>query len=273
MKHGTRNLYPKILLIILIFAGNAMADEPTPGYNTKIPKYIMTPDKVETRIGTLEFFDGIPTKGTAALLYDNLDFLRGVETFLNGIPATSVEGIRLGMERLGLKNSNQALIFDQLMDSNPLFLTGNTSTVYYSVILDLKKDGPTVVEIPPGVGPGTVNDAFFRFVVDMGTPGPDKGKGGKYLILPPDFEGDAPDGYFAAKSSSYMNWLILRGFLVDGKPDFSSNLFRTGVKVYSSKNSTLSSIVSRSVCSIPNCAGSLLPSVSRRANPLLRTIG
>ena len=220
------------IFFFVFFTANSFAER-TPGYNTKIPEYIMTPDKVETRIGTLEFFDGIPTKETATLLYDNLDFLRGVETFLNGIPATSVEGIRLGMARLGLKNSNQALIFDQLMDSNPLFLTGNTSTVYCSIILDLKKDGPTVVEIPPGVGPGTVNDAYFRFVIDMGAPGPDKGKGGKYLILPPDYEGDVPEGYFTAKSTSFINWLILRGFLVDGKPDYSSNLFRTGLKVYS----------------------------------------
>ena len=202
------------------------------GYNTKIPETIMTPDMVQTRIGPLEFFDGIPTQETAALVYDNLDFLRGVETFLNGIPATSVEGIRRGMEGLGLKNSNQALIFDQLMDSNPLFLTGNTDTVYCSVILDLKKDGPTVIEIPAETGPGTVNDAYFRFVIDTGPPGPDRGKGGKYLILPPDYEGDAPEGYFTAKSTSFINWLILRGFLVDGKPDFSSNLFRTGLKVY-----------------------------------------
>ena len=133
--------------ILLLGVSTTGLAQNTPGYNTKIPEYIMTPDKVETRIGTLEFFDGIPTKETAALLYDNLDFLRGVETFLNGIPATSLEGIRLGMVNLGLKNSNQALIFDQLMDSNPLFLTGNTSTVYLSIILDLKKDGPTVVEI------------------------------------------------------------------------------------------------------------------------------
>ena len=221
-----------ILAANVLLTSIGVAQEKTPGYNTKIPEYIMTPDKVETRIGTLEFFDGIPTKKTAALLYDNLDFLRGVETFLNGIPATSVEGIRLGMVRLGLKNSNQALIFDELMDSTPLFLTGNTSTVYCSVILDLKKDGPTVVEVPPGSGPGTVNDAYFRFVIDMGPPGPDRGKGGKYLILPPGYEGDVPEGYFTAKSTSYMNWLILRGFLVDGKPDFSSNLFRTGLKVY-----------------------------------------
>ena len=106
-----------------MFSATAHAEDPTPGYNTKIPENIMTPDKVETRIGTLEFFDGIPTKKTAALLYDNLDFLRGVETFLNGVPATSVEGIRRGMERLGLKNYNQALIFDQLMDSNSVSQT------------------------------------------------------------------------------------------------------------------------------------------------------
>ncbi len=50
----------------------------------------MTPDKVETRVGTLDFFDGIPSKETAALVYDNLDYIRGVETFLNGMPAASL---------------------------------------------------------------------------------------------------------------------------------------------------------------------------------------
>jgi len=193
---------------------------------------ISTPDQVETSIGTLEFFDGIPTRETAERLYDNLDFLRGVETFLNGIPAASVEGLRRGQESLGAESSNQVVIFDQLMDSKPLFLTGNTDTVYSSAFLDLQKDGPTVIEIPPKTGPGTVNDAYFRFVTDTGAPGPDKGEGGKYLILPPDYEGPVPDGYFTAKSTSYVNWLILRGFLVDGKPDFSSNLFRTGLKIY-----------------------------------------
>jgi len=117
-----------------------VAEEPTPGYNTKIPESIMTPDKVETRVGTLEFFDGIPTEKTAALLYDNLDYIRGVETFLNGLPAASLEAFRRGQAALGAKNSNQVLIFDELMDSNSLFLTGNTDTVYVSVFLDLKKD-------------------------------------------------------------------------------------------------------------------------------------
>jgi len=131
-----------------------------------------------------------------------------------------------------------------LLDSDPLLLTGNTDTVYCSVFLDLKTSGPTVVEIPPRCGPGTVNDAFFRFVTDMGMPGPDKGTGGKYLILPPDHRGKLSptvggieaelDGekYFVSRSTTYVNWLILRGFLVDGKPDAATGMFKRGFRVY-----------------------------------------
>jgi hypothetical protein len=230
-----------------ILAGQIAAAEATPGYNHEIPKKIMTPDVVETRIGKLEFFDGSPLPETADAVLDHLDFLRGVEAFLNGIPATSIEGLRLGMEDLGATQSNQVVLFDRLMDSAPLFLTGNTDTVYASAFLDLRK-GAAVVEIPPGCGPGTVNDAYFRFVVDMGIPGPDQGQGGTYVILSPDDDGplDPPPGgmaaemqiagqkrpVFVAKSTSYMNWLILRGFLVDGKPDAASALFREGLRIY-----------------------------------------
>src|SRR6516225_3501349 len=207
--------------------------DPTPGFNNKIPDKIMTPDKVETRIGTLNFVDGVPTAETTQKVYDHLDFLRGVEVFLNFVPAASLEAVRLGHVEMNASKSNQAIIFDQLMDSNPLFLTGNTDTVYCIVILDLETDGPTVVELPAKSGPGTVNDAFFRFVTDMGPTGPDKGKGGKYLIVPPGYTGVLPKtGYFVARSPSYVNWLILRGFLVDGSPDAAAKMFRNGLKVY-----------------------------------------
>jgi hypothetical protein len=212
---------------------------PTPGYNQKIPEKIMTPDTVKTSIGTLKFVDGVPTKETTQTVYDNLDTLRGVEVFLNFIPAASMEGLRLGQIARGATKSNQVLLFDQLMDSNPLFLTGNTDTVYCIGLLDLETDGPTVVEIPPGTGPGTVDDAFFRFIIDMGGPGPDQGKGGKYLIVPPGYKGELPkdkkDGgeYFVAHSTSYVNWVPLRGFLVDGKTDAAVKMFKDGVKIYS----------------------------------------
>lgn len=210
----------------------ASTQNPTPGYNYRIPEQIMTPDTVETRIGTLKFFDGFPTEETTQKVYDHLDFIRGVEVFLNFIPATSIEAMRRGNLELGAITANQVLIMDELCDSSPLFLTANTDTVYVSGFIDLGKDGPTVVEIPPGCGPGTVNDAFFRFVIDMGGPGPDRGKGGKYLILPSDYSGEEPEGYFVSRSPSYVNWLILRGFLVDGKPDTANKNFRDGLKVY-----------------------------------------
>ena len=234
-----------ICVLSAALADSANAQKSTPGYNYKIPSKILTPGNVQTSLGVMKFEDGLPSKETVDTVYDNLDRMRGVETFLNGIPAASIEGMRLGMLEMGADTSSKAVILDQLLDSAPLFLTGNTDTVYLSAILDLKQDGPTVVEIPPNCGPGTVNDAFFRFVTDMGIPGPDRGKGGKYLILPPDYSGplNPPPGgmeadvqgqkYFVSKSTSYVNWLILRGFLVDGKPDAAAANFKNGLKVYS----------------------------------------
>ena len=125
-KIGTR-LLPSLLLLGVSTTSLA---QNTPGYNNKIPDNIITPDTVETRIGTLRFFDGSPSKDTVELVYDNLDFMRGVETFLNGMPATSIEGLRRGQAELGATDSNHVVIFDDLMDSNPIFLTGNTDTVY-----------------------------------------------------------------------------------------------------------------------------------------------
>jgi hypothetical protein len=113
-----------------------MSEEPkaAPDYNTPIPSNITTPDKVDTRIGTLEFFDGFPSQETTRKVFDNLDFLRGVEVFLNGIPMTSLEGLRASHESMGAVGTNQMLIADQLLDSDPLFLTGNTDTVYRSSV-------------------------------------------------------------------------------------------------------------------------------------------
>lgn len=158
-------------------------------------------------------------------VYDHLDFLRGVETFLNGVPAASLYAMCHAFSEAGLTGSNVVAIADRLMDSTPLFLTGNTDTVYASTVFDLERDGPTVIEVPAGMGPGTINDAFFRFVVDMGAPGPDRGQGGAYLLLPPGWEGEVPEGYHVCRSRSYVNWLILRGFLVDGRTDAAVEMF------------------------------------------------
>ena len=155
------------LAAALVF-GTASSENVTPGFNTLIPESILTPDSVETSIGTLNFFDGLPDEETVAKVYDNLDRTRATQAFLDMVPLASIEGLRRGMESVGVDASHKILLYNDLMDSNSLFLTGNTDTIYAIGMLDLQRDGATVVEIPPGAGPGTVNDAYFRFVIDMG---------------------------------------------------------------------------------------------------------
>ena len=204
------------------------------GYNTPIPEDVLTPNRVRTRLGLFNYFDGFPDDETMRLARRQVDLGRGVQTFLNFMPAASLEMLYVGhRDGYGMKPNQDIGIFDELMSSKSLWLTGNTDTVYASTFLDLSA-GPIVVEVPPGTGPGTVNDAFFRFVVDMGGPGPDKGKGGKYLILGPGQQAPATtDGFFVAKTPSYINWLILRGFLdEEGKTDTARDSFKNGLKVY-----------------------------------------
>ncbi len=138
---------------------------------TPIPPEITTPDKVETRIGTLNFVDGVPTEETATKAYDQLDLSRGIEVFLNGIPGASMVAIRAGSRAVGGIDGTVG-IFQNLMDSKSLFLTANTESIYYATWIDLK-NGPIIVERPPDVL-GVVNDFWFRYIADLGNAGPDK---------------------------------------------------------------------------------------------------
>ena len=196
---------------------------------TPIPPEITTPDKVETRIGTLNFVDGVPTEETATKAYDQLDLSRGIEVFLNGIPGASMVAIRAGSRAVGGVDGTVG-IFQNLMDSKSLFLTANTESIYYATLIDLK-NGPIVVESPPDVL-GVVNDFWFRYVADLGNAGPDKGKGGKYLILPPDYNGPVPDGYFVFKSPTYGNLVLGRGFRKDGSPKPAAESIKEHMRVY-----------------------------------------
>ena len=149
----------------------------TPGYNRKIPEKILTPDRVETRLGTLEFFDGMPSEATVAAVYDNLDLMRGVEAFLSGIPAASVRALCTGLGEMGVDAAHKVLLTDELMDSAPLFLTGNTDTVYLIGVLDLLRDGATVVEVPPGAAPARSTTPTSGSSSTWERPGPIAGRG------------------------------------------------------------------------------------------------
>ena len=141
----------------------------------RVPPSITTPDKVETRIGTLEFKDGAPSVETAERVYDTLDFTRGLNVFNNSFRGASAYAIRKGFLSIGAED-NTVVLFSDLMDAKSLFLTANADTVYYMAVVDLTK-GPMVVEQPPK-GLGTINDMWFSWIIDIGFPGPDRGEGG-----------------------------------------------------------------------------------------------
>lgn len=193
-------------------------------------KSISIPDKVQTSIGTLEFFDGVPNDATIATLYDNLDRMRAVEVFLDNVGALSVYGVIAGNASIGLTQPNQIAVAEKLLGSHSLYLTGNTSTMYSIGHLDLQAYGPTVVEVPPGML-GMLDDAWMRFVGNFGVAGPDKGKGGKYLILPPEYTGEVPKGYFVFKAPTYVNWFFMRGSIANGLAPALKNI-KDNLKVY-----------------------------------------
>ena len=198
-------------------------------YETPIPPGITTPDKVDTRIGTLKFEGGYPDAATVEKLYDNLDFARGVDVFLNSIQGASLVALRRGLREEGCIDGTVG-VFNTLMNAKSLFLTANTDTVYAMTWIDLSK-GPVVIESPPN-SLGIVDDFWFRYVADLGNAGPDKGKGGKYLFLPPGYKGEVPQGYFVFKSRTFGNAFFTRGFLVNGDPGPAVESFHKTMRSY-----------------------------------------
>jgi len=198
--------------------------------NATTPAAITTPDRVETRIGTLEFKDGAPSAATVQRVQDNLDFVRGVDAFMNSFSGASAYALRQGFQSIGAED-NSVILFSELMDSNSLFLTPNADTVYSLAIVDLSK-GPMVIEVPPRAL-GTLNDMWFGWIIDIGGPGPDRGEGGRYLILPPGYDGPLPDsGFHVGKSRTNHVLYAVRAFMENNDPKPAVATIKQHLKIY-----------------------------------------
>jgi hypothetical protein len=134
-----------------------------------IPPSIATPDKIESRLGTLNFKDGAPDKATLEKAYDHIDFTHAYNAFVNTMQGVSLVAARRGFLDAGVKD-NEILIFSELMDAKSLFLTANADTVYFLGFIDVSK-GPMVFEVPPKVL-GALDDMWFRWVTDLACPAP-----------------------------------------------------------------------------------------------------
>jgi hypothetical protein len=226
---GIAHLVVALLALIPTFFASAQETQKSK-YAADVPEFLLTPDKVETEfLGELEFFDGMPSEATVEKTYDFIDLSRGVDAFLNGMPAASIYAFLEGLKQAGLEPGDLG-ITESLLDARGLLLTAQKTTPYAFVEIDLK-NGPVVVEIP---GPvlGILDDAFFRYVSDIGLVGPDQGKGGKYLFVGPDYEGDIPEGYFVAKSTTYRHWLLMRIFVKDGDLEGAVKELKDGFRAY-----------------------------------------
>ncbi len=197
---------------------------------TEIPDGIESPNLIESvQLGELKFYDGVPYPETADKVYDYLDLVNAVDAYTKGIHIASMEAMKQGILSVGPANET-ALIFEELMDSKALFLTANTTSVYMMSWLELG-DEPMVIETPPDVL-GIIDDHFFKYVADFGRLGPDKAQGGKFLVLPPGYQGKVPDGYFVAQANTYGHWVIWRGFQKDGDPQPAVQATKNTFKIY-----------------------------------------
>jgi hypothetical protein len=201
---------------------------------TDVPTSIQTPDTVQSSVGTLEFRDGAPSEETAALLYDHLDHVNGVQAFLRAIPGASLVALRRGFQSVGAED-NTFLMFSELMDSASVFLTGNCDTVYFWGFVDLS-DGPIVIDVPSVEAPsgilGTIDDMWFQWVTDIGLPGPDRGEGGKYLLVGPGYDGPLPDsGFHVFHARTTRVTVIGRAFMIDNDPTVPVEAIRNGFRL------------------------------------------
>jgi hypothetical protein len=191
---------------------------------------ISIPDFVDTRIGPLDFANGAPSRSTVERAYEHLDFLHGVNAYLNAFAGASTYAARKGFIDAGA-DDNSILIFSELMDSQSLFLTANADTVYFVGIVDLSA-GPMVVETPPQAL-GIFDDMWFQWIVDFGLPGPDRGEGGRFLLVGPAHDGSLPDsGFHVAHSRTTRVVLLGRAFMDHDDPRPTVERIKTTLKLY-----------------------------------------
>lgn len=157
-----------------------------------------------------------PSDAEAQKLIDELYYQRAIHAYMTMLPALNVIGMRDGSEKAFGKGYNILPIWKDRMDSRAWVPTPNGDVIYSMSYLDLKETGPLVVAAPPNVI-GMFTDFFQRTITDVGAIGPDRGRGGLYLLLPPDYQGHIPDGYFSYKSSTYNVFLFFRTVMTKGE--------------------------------------------------------
>ncbi|TMJ27028.1 MAG: DUF1254 domain-containing protein, partial [Alphaproteobacteria bacterium] len=204
MMNVRRSLCASTVVFALALAPEAMAQAPTAS----------PPSTVDTRIGQLKYEGGFPAKETVEKLYNEMDFQRAVLAYQYAEPLVALNEMNVGLKKIDVFEGD-VVVMQRFLDPHGVVLTGNDSTIYGMSFLDLSKDGPLVVETPVGAY-GAFFDLWQRPVAEIGPEGADKGQGGKFLVLPNDYAGTVPAGYFPLKMSTTLGAVFVRGIVKNG---------------------------------------------------------
>jgi hypothetical protein len=164
-----------------------------------------TTGTVESRLGKLELENGYPTEATARKIYDDIDFQRACQAYLWALPVMAMQ--QWQQEHITKFRTDNLDYVDYLTFQDKLgLLTANATTPYVMAFPNMKETGPLVIEIPPGAVAGGILDFWQRPLTDCGQTGPDKGAGGKYLVLGPNDPDIKPEGYYIVHSPTVNIW-------------------------------------------------------------------
>jgi hypothetical protein len=210
------NIGHKACLVALSFAGALTMNGPLTQARAQETHF--------SELANLPFAEGRPTAETTQKVHDELLFQRATQTYLWAMPLINTLGMQVGSEKTFGAGYNVLPIWKQRLDAKTLVTTPNSDVLYAMSYVDLGKDGPLVMEAPPELQ-GILLDYWQRpipvdggrFFGDVGFAGPDGGKGGKFLLLPPGYKGTVPEGYFVYRSGTNNVFIFLRGFFEDPK--------------------------------------------------------
>ena len=176
------------------------------------------------------FSQGFPTGDTANAIYRNSDLRRAIEAYKTFLPTLATEAVIQQMINAGAKPNEIGIVMAQ--GPKQQFAATNSDTPYSLTTLDLKQAGPMVIEMPPNqLLIGLINDHNMRWIADTGSIGPEEGKGGKHLILPPGYDGEIPDGYYVSQSRTWRLVPAIRTVPLDGDVQKAIDAVN-GIKVY-----------------------------------------
>jgi len=212
-----------VAALTLLCAGGCQAPKPKSAADPA--SSASTTEKVDHYTATAEqpFESGYPTKAASAALSQELFFQRAVQTYLWALPAVNMYAMKEGLGKVAGEGYQVMSVFEKRLKPNTLITTPNSDVIYGLAFADLSKTGPLVLDAPPKLQ-ALMDDFWHRPLVgpelngiqylgDIGLPGPDKGQGGKYLIVPEGYTGKVDTKqYYVYKSPTNGVFIFLRGF-------------------------------------------------------------